>query len=60
MLDGLKSLSYPDSAAEIKEFFQSHTIPQGNLILQQHLEKLQINVALREREADRLAVALLD
>jgi puromycin-sensitive aminopeptidase len=60
MLDGLKSLSYPDIAAEIKKFFQSHTIPQGNLILQQHLEKLQINVALREREADRLAVALLD
>ena len=60
MLDGFKLLSYPDVAADIEAFFQSHAVPLGELTLQQHLEKLRVNVALREREAERLAAALLD
>ncbi|MEE8292690.1 MAG: hypothetical protein V3R80_14545 [Candidatus Tectomicrobia bacterium] len=59
MLDGFKSLSEPDSAAEIEAFFQSHKVPQGELTLQQHLERLRVNAALREREAASLAVALV-
>lgn len=31
MLDGIKSLSEPDVAAEIEAFFQSHQVPQGDL-----------------------------
>ncbi len=58
MLDGCKSLSYPDVAAEIEAFFQDHAVTQGELTLQQHLEKLRINVALRQREAGRLAASL--
>ncbi|MGQ4809679.1 Aminopeptidase N [Candidatus Entotheonellaceae bacterium PAL068K] len=58
MLGGFKSLSYPETAADIEAFFTSHTVPQGELTLQQHLEKLRVNVALREREATRLAVTL--
>ncbi len=60
MLDGFKLLSYPDVAADIEAFFQSHAVPVGELTLQQHLEKLRVNVTLREREAERLAAALLD
>jgi puromycin-sensitive aminopeptidase len=59
MLDGFKSLSYPDVASEIEAFFQSHNVPQGELTLQQHLEKLRVNVAWREREAEGLAAVLL-
>ncbi len=59
MLDGLKSLSEPDLAAEIEAFFQRHQIPQGELTLQQHLERLRVNTALREREAASLAAALV-
>lgn len=60
MLDGFKSLSYADVASEIEAFFQSHNVPQGELTLQQHLEKLRVNVAWREREAEGLAAVLLN
>jgi hypothetical protein len=33
-------------------------VPQGALMLQQHLEKMRINVAFRAREADRLPEAI--
>jgi puromycin-sensitive aminopeptidase len=58
MLDGIKSLSHADVAADIEAFFEHHKVPQGELTLQQHLEKLRVNVALRQRETDRLAEAL--
>ncbi|ETX07208.1 MAG: hypothetical protein ETSY2_12535 [Candidatus Entotheonella gemina] len=59
MLDGFKALSEPDIAAEIEAFFQSHKVPQGDLTLQQHLERLRVNAFLREREAASLAAALV-
>ncbi len=58
MLDGVKTLSVPDVAADVMAFFDSHEVPQGELTLRQHLERLQVNVALREREAGRFGVAL--
>ena len=58
MLDGVKALSAPDTAAEVAGFFESHEVPQGDLTLRQHLERLRVNVALREREAQRLGAAL--
>ena len=54
MVGGIRSLSTPQLAAEIREFFESHPIPQGQLTLDQHLEKLSVNVALREREGTRI------
>jgi puromycin-sensitive aminopeptidase len=59
MLDGFKALSEPDIAAEIEAFFQSHTVPQGELTLQQHLERLRVNASLREREAASLTAVLI-
>ncbi len=58
MLDGVKTLSVPDVAADVTAFFASHEVPQGELTLRQHLERLQVNVTLREREAERLGAAL--
>ena len=54
MVAGIRSLSTPRLAAEIRSFFENHPIPQGHLTLQQHLEKLSINVELRQREGHRL------
>ena len=54
MVGGIRSLSTPQLAAEIRDFFESHPIPQGQLTLDQHLEKLSVNVALREREGTRI------
>ena len=59
MLDGVKALSQPNIAANVTAFFGSHDVPQGELTLQQHLERLRVNVALREREAHRLGAALV-
>lgn len=58
MLNGIKSLSHADIAADIEGFFQDHDVPQGTLTLQQHLEKLRVNVAWRQREAAHLTAAL--
>jgi puromycin-sensitive aminopeptidase len=54
MVGGIRSLSTPPLAAEIRAFFESHPVPQGQLTLDQHLEKLSVNVALREREGARI------
>ena len=54
MVGGIRSLSTPELASEIYDFFQRHPIPQGQLTLDQHLEKLSVNVALREREGTRI------
>jgi hypothetical protein len=40
-------------------FFETHEVPQGDKILAQHLERLEVNVALRQRESERLARRLL-
>tara|TARA_Y100001949_G_scaffold29216_1_gene22348 strand:- start:5675 stop:8200 length:2526 start_codon:yes stop_codon:yes gene_type:complete len=54
MISGIRSLSIPNLAAEIQSFFEDHPIPQGHLTVQQHLEKLRVNVELRRREGHRL------
>ncbi len=54
MLEGIRSLSTPDIAPEVFVFFETHEVPQGDKILAQHLERLEVNVALRSRESERL------
>jgi puromycin-sensitive aminopeptidase len=55
MLEGVRSLSAPAVAPEVFVFFETHEVPQGDKILAQHLERLEVNVALRSRESERLA-----
>ena len=45
-------------APEVFVFFEDHEVPQGDKILAQHLERLEVNVALRAREAEALATEL--
>ena len=54
MVGGIRSLSTPVIAEEIRDFFAQHPIPQGQLTLEQHLEKMTVNVALRAREGSRI------
>jgi len=50
MLSGIRSLSHRKYLDEINNFFVGKDrIKQGKLQLEQHLEKLEINVRLRER-----------
>ncbi len=60
LLEGVRSLSAPEVADEVVAFFEDHDVPQGARTLSQHLERLQVNVALRAREAPRLARFLED
>jgi puromycin-sensitive aminopeptidase len=55
LLEGVRSLSTPELSARVFAFFEDHDVPSGDKIVAQHLERLEVNVALRAREADRLA-----
>ena len=55
MLGGITSLSTPELAADVEQFFATHGVKQGARTLQQHLERLRVNVAFRRREAATLA-----
>ena len=54
MVGGIRSLSKPNQVADIKQFFQSHSVPTGELTLEQYFERLDVNAALRERETTAL------
>ena len=54
MLAGITSLSTPELAPDIQEFFKTHHVKQGQKTLDQHLERLQINLAFRQRESAKL------
>ena len=54
MLEGIRSLSRPTVADRVFAFFSTHEVPQGDKILAQHLERLEVDVAFRRREVDRL------
>ena len=58
LLEGIRHLSDPAVAPEVFVFFETHEVPQGDLIVAQHLERLEVNVALRQRESARFGHAL--
>ncbi len=60
MVSGVQSLSRSEQAADIKQFFETHSVPTGQLTLEQHLERLDINVASRQRETGPLTEWLLE
>ncbi len=58
MLEGIRVLSAPSIAPMVFAFFETAEVPVGDQIVAQHLERLEVNVALREREAAPLAAHL--
>ena len=55
MLSGIRTLSQPEVAQDIYAFFEEHEVPQGDKQLAQHLERLEVNVALRVRDGEALS-----
>ncbi|MBI3757967.1 MAG: M1 family metallopeptidase [Deltaproteobacteria bacterium] len=51
MCEGIVSLVTPQLEAEVTDFFASHPVKQGEKTMQQHLEKLHVAVATKQREA---------
>jgi puromycin-sensitive aminopeptidase len=60
MLGGITALDQPELAASVTDFLSEQEVPQGAKQLAQHLERLRVNVMLREREAERFRSALTD
>jgi puromycin-sensitive aminopeptidase len=56
MAEGVKWLI--DVAPDVERFFAEHPVPQGTKTLAQHLERLRVNVAFRDREHAALAASL--
>ena len=54
MLGGISALSTPELATAVEEFLNAHPVPQGQLIVAQHLERQKINVQLRRRVQETL------
>ena len=52
VVEGLPALSQPQVAADVKAFFAETPLPEAASALEQNLENLDANVALRERESD--------
>ena len=58
LLDGIRVFNTPELADGIEAFLDSHPVVQGLRQVAQHRERMRVNVALRAREADRLAATL--
>ena len=54
MCEGIVGLVTPQLEAEVKEFFVEHPVKQGAKQMEQHLERLRIAVACKERWKDLL------
>ncbi len=59
MVGGVRALNQPAVVADVEAFFVDHEVPQAVMTLNQHLEKMRINAALRDRESERFAAHLL-
>ena len=58
MLGGIRSVRDRALADRIAGFLADHPVPQGELQVRQHLERMGVSVALTEREAERFAAHL--
>ena len=56
MFDLIQNRSEPEIAAEIKKWLDTHPLGGAAKLIQQQLERLEIRVGLREREATTLAI----
>ena len=54
MVGGIRGLHTRELATEVEAFFAEHEVPQGALTVAQHIEKMWVNVRLRERESARI------
>ncbi|MDH3755175.1 MAG: M1 family aminopeptidase [Acidimicrobiia bacterium] len=58
MLGGIRALSHDGVHQRVAAFIADHPVPQGEKMIEQHLERLEVNVALRARCDGELAAAL--
>ncbi len=54
MIEGITTISDPQVADDIAHFLAGQDVPEARQLIAQHIERMQVQVALRTREADRL------
>lgn len=54
MIGGCSALDTAELSGEVNEFFAKNKVPQGDMAVAQMLERLSVNVRLRENETPRL------
>ncbi|MBU6453355.1 MAG: M1 family metallopeptidase [Cyanobacteria bacterium REEB67] len=50
MIEGITGLIDPAMAAQVFQFFAAHPVPEGQKTTDQHLEKLKVALAFKQRE----------
>jgi puromycin-sensitive aminopeptidase len=58
--EGITALVDPEVAAGVHRFLDAHPVPGGDLLINQSRERLDVNVALRQREEPNLAALFGD
>lgn len=58
MLGGITAITDGALGAAVAAFVAEHPVPQGAKSIEQHIERMNVNIALRVRESTRLAQAL--
>jgi puromycin-sensitive aminopeptidase len=58
MLGGIRTLTSRALAKRVVAFLDTHPIPQGQMQVDQHIERMWVSVRLAEREATRFGAAL--
>jgi puromycin-sensitive aminopeptidase len=59
LVGGVRAVRDRALAEEIDGFLAAHPLPQGELQVRQHVERMWVTVGLAEREADRFPAALV-
>ncbi len=59
MCGAVESLDTPQLADEVRQFFAATKVKSGDMAVAQMLEQLEINLALRQEQSDKLAAHLL-
>ena len=54
LVEGVRHLDHPEVASLVFAFFETNEVPQGDRIVAQHLERLEVNLALRARATEAL------
>ena len=49
MCEGITALVAPELEADVRDFFAAHPVKHGGKTMEQHLEKLRIAVASKQR-----------
>jgi puromycin-sensitive aminopeptidase len=58
MVGGIRSIRERALADEVTEFLGTHPVPQGEMQVRQHVERMGVTVSLYERESARLSERL--